>query len=619
MVYAVWVVYMSESMILPRYTEDLMLQIEKEIKGIKEFADENKDILSNTQEPWEDIYCILEKELRNYEEIKEENTVYDVINNFRNNIDNYIQEALYCLKYNFRRSSKESCIVSEYEDDYWEEIKEYLFKEQRSKYDQDNADLIHNIKRIHGERNRYNADIEFEWEIKDENKLELAEDNFWILQVMLLVNDRFNDIFSTIKTELEEKIDNRHKKKRKKQYNFSVLNNLRLALLKVGNIVDNDDIDLYIWEKLTRMNMAVLLTNCSMKVKEKFDNYNLSAEEFIYEDEMVVGKRNVLYTKEAFDYDIRELAKNIGDTSCVLSVLVLIKNCFEFIIEHEEIILSEEVNKIKTELKNIYMKSVLNDTKSTEIILFYTKVILYLRNKCFKNNIDYQRREEKIRFELVDKEYQEFIKILYDGFDEQCWYQEVLDVMVYLGENIKSPVLEELKLQLKGNVQQDIIWLDFWFNNLTGRLSPKSVRMDFIGRIDDKKIREIFKKYNDEWEKIMLEKLKKHIQSNRWNTLEELESSLLKSGWYMKNSLLSNMEQDYSGEIYKDNEWMEIVNKILYNQGERSNEMRTFLEYNFNPYIYEECRTLLWYKRPEISLKEWEEEYKIIQKNLLYH
>lgn len=255
---------MSEKMILPKYTEELMLQIEKEIKWIKELADKNKDVLSNTEDPWEDIYSILEKELGSNAGKKEENTILDVIYNFCSSVDNYYWEALYCLKYNFRRFQKELYIVSEYDfgsSKDLEKIEKYLFKEQRGRYNKDNVDLIQNIRRIHGKQNRFMADIEFDWRITDKNELELEEDNFWVLQLMLLVNDRFNDVFSTVRMELREKVKSEHKKMRKVQYDFSVLNKIRLALMKAEKEVYSDDIDLYIWEKLTRMNMAVLLTN----------------------------------------------------------------------------------------------------------------------------------------------------------------------------------------------------------------------------------------------------------------------------------------------------------------------------------------------------------------------
>lgn len=614
---------MSEKMILPKYTEELMLQIEKEIKWIKELADKNKDVLSNTEDPWEDIYSILEKELGSNAGKKEENTILDVIYNFCSSVDNYYWEALYCLKYNFRRFQKELYIVSEYDfgsSKDLEKIEKYLFKEQRGRYNKDNVDLIQNIRRIHGKQNRFMADIEFDWRITDKNELELEEDNFWVLQLMLLVNDRFNDVFSTVRMELREKVKSEHKKMRKVQYDFSVLNKIRLALMKAEKEVYSDDIDLYIWEKLTRMNMAVLLTNYYMKIKDKFEAYNLSKERVIYEEGMIVGKENVLYTKKEFENDMQRLAKSIGNIPCVLSVLVLIKKCFVFIVDHEEVVLSDVINEIEIKIKEVYGDIILNGEKRIEKVSLAAKIILYLRNKCFVNNKKYQDRENEIRLELNDKDYQKFTEILYSDFDEQQWYQEVLNEIVYLGKDISSPKLETIKSQLEGNRQYNIF--RYFYDHVIGKMVPKVTRLNYINQIEDKIIQGICREYDAEWEKNMLKKLKDYIEQKQWDNLEELEKSFLQSGWHLKDFLVDEIygevEMHEEAEMHEESEWEKTINEIC-KRGEEHDRMRYFLGKNFNPYIYEECNTLLWYRIPEISIKEWEKEYNIIQKYLLYH
>lgn len=617
---------MSEKMILPEYTEDLMLQIEKEINWIKKLADKNEDVLRNTKDPWKDIYSILEKELGSNEGKKEENTILDVIQNFCSSVDNYYWEALYCLKYNFRRFQKELYIVSEYDSSSskdLEKIEKYLYEEQRGRYNKDNVDLIQNIRRIHDNQNRFTADIEFEWRITDENELELTEDNFWVLQLMLLVNDRFNDVFSTVRMELREEVKSKHKKTRKVQYNFSVLNNIRLALMKAEKEVYSDDIDLYIWEKLTRMNMAVLLTNYYIKIKNKFEAYNLSKEESIYEEGKLVGKKNVLYTKKEFKNDMQRLAKSIGSIPCVLSVLILIKKCFVFIVDHEEVVLSDVINEIEIKLKEVYGDIVLNGEERIEKAPLVAKIILYLRNKCFENNEKFKKfqdRETEIRLELNDESYQKFTEILYSDFDEQQWYQEVLNEMVYLGKDISSTKLEAIKSLLKGNKQYDSF--RYFYDHVMGKIAPKFTRINYIDQIEDKIIQEICREYDAEWEKNMLEKLKSLINQKQWNTLEELEESFLQSGWHVKDFLMDEIYREVEMyeeiEMHEENECKKIINEIC-KRGKEHDRMRCFLKKNFNPYIYEECNTLLWHRIPEISIKEWEEEYNIIQKYLLYH
>lgn len=245
---------------------------------------------------------------------------------------------------------------------------------------------------------------------------------------------------------------------------------------------------------------------------------------------------------------------------------------------------------------------------------------MYLRNKCFVNNKKYQDRENEIRLELNDKDYQKFTEILYSDFDEQQWYQEVLNEIVYLGKDISSPKLETIKSQLEGNRQYNIF--RYFYDHVIGKMVPKVTRLNYINQIEDKIIQGICREYDAEWEKNMLKKLKDYIEQKQWDNLEELEKSFLQSGWHLKDFLVDEIygevEMHEEAEMHEESEWEKTINEIC-KRGEEHDRMRYFLGKNFNPYIYEECNTLLWYRIPEISIKEWEKEYNIIQKYLLYH
>lgn len=465
---------------------------------------------------------------------------------------------------------------------------------------------MHTIKRIYKNQTKNNGDIQFEWRLLDakEDKqecLELAENNFLALQLMLLMNDRFANVFNVIKEQLEEQKNERENVKKNNrysqiQYNFSILNDIRLALKQAERKINMEDVDLYVWEKLTRMNAAVLLSNYYFLISQKYERYDLLKEEFVYEDGMIVGTQKVnRYTKEEFEKDIFYLAEYIGTMSCILSALILVRRCFEYILKNENVNLYNEVEKLKSALKSAFPKVNLENGEEIERVIFFAKIILYLRDKCFVRNRNYKKRLQEIVYELDELTYQEFIELLYDDFDEEQWYQDLLEVMIY-DKKENTHFLENTKLKLKHKIEEKDMskvydYFKFYsFESIDGRLLPHNVRLGFISQINDPEVREILREHNEEWKGYMLNKLRTIIQSKKWESPEKLEYDLSSSGWHMKE------------------DWFN-----------KSETMRRYLIDNFNPFIYKADRTLVQYKLSDIIMEDYDMEYNKIQKFLLYH
>lgn len=600
---------MSERLLLSEYTKDYILQIEKEYAGINKLGEMCQVQADKTGEIWKSIYEVMNEEFGSKKEYAL-NDVYDVIKMHAEDFDHYFLEALYYLKYSLKRSEKSLFILSpddEADSQDLKSIERELFSEQcRDKTCDIEIDFFHTIQRIHKDQIKFSSNIEFEWRLlKEEGKLELLEDNFWILQLMILVNDRFNSVFTNGKN--------------KKQYEFPVLNNIRIALKKAERKLKCEDVDSYMWEKLTRMNTAVFLTNYYMKILGKFENYDLSKQQLVgdenekntyYDAPMIVGIETVQYTKKDFEKDMQHLARYIGDTPSFFSALLLIKRYFDFVLKNERLNLCETVKKLERYVvENFTDRESCNSCEMNKIELF-AKILIYLRNKCFLQKESYAKRKRDIMCELEEVTCREFIKILYADFDEEQWYWNMTDKMVYL-KTIVAPNLDsgKIKLQLKNKMKEEFevilarYVLGYSCESIGGRLLLDNIRMDYINRVKDEEVRIALKRHNEEWRKELIKKLKDIIQSRQWENFKELGDNLLRAGWTVKETVL-RMLQDVDEGFTEE--------KLV-------KEMEHFLADNFNPFIYKEDRTLFQQRFPEILQKDWEKEYKMMQNLLLYH
>lgn len=562
----VYVVEMDEKLELLEYTEEYILQIEKKFPELKEWGREYRGLLMKGTFDWKKLYGFLEDKL----DIRKSfpvGSINDIIQKQQGNMEYWWIEVLCYLKYSLLKSMKSLYKVSPYQEcdqKILESIKKYIWAEDNVFRCDDNMDLgdalFHALDRIQRFRkeNGFFSDIEFsfdtEGEVNDFTRVLILEsDYFFVLQIMLLVNDRFNSVFYS-----QEKF--RHCSI---QYEFSILNNIQKSLKRAEEIIGSEDTDIYVWEKLTRMNAAILLTDFYIEMLERKEDLEKKGNQ-------------VSFDKKILESTVEKLARHIKKSTKIFRTLPLLQEGLAFILEHQGEILDEEgeyvtcfsISKLyNLEIQMEQLGKAMDDNNSAEndFLIQLAEIIIYLRNMCFSNGENYKKRKDKLIDEINHMIYIKGVK----GFgDERTWYINISKSLDYFG------VASQYEL------------------------SPAICR------------------HNENYGVELRRKLKKDIENSEWISLEELADVLMNEGWYAKEVIYKKFDSSEEGKFVSNLEWRSWLNEI--SRDENSESLAQLLQRYYNPLIYKESSVLQNIKKGKLY-NRWNEEYKIIQKILLYH
>lgn len=247
-----------------------------------------------------------------------------------------------------------------------------------------------------------------------------------------------------------------------------------------------------------------------------------------------------------------------------------------FILEHQGEILDEEgeyvtcfsISKLyNLEIQMEQLGKAMDDNNSAEndFLIQLAEIIIYLRNMCFSNGENYKKRKDKLIDEINHMIYIKGVK----GFgDERTWYINISKSLDYFG------VASQYEL------------------------SPAICR------------------HNENYGVELRRKLKKDIENSEWISLEELADVLMNEGWYAKEVIYKKFDSSEEGKFVSNLEWRSWLNEI--SRDENSESLAQLLQRYYNPLIYKESSVLQNIKKGKLY-NRWNEEYKIIQKILLYH
>lgn len=448
-----------------------------------------------------------------------------------------------------------------------------------------------------------------------------------VLQLLFLMNDRFVSLFIC----QDEKPDEKSYKKRAVQYEFETLNHIREALAKAEkDFPEGRSVDLYAWEKLTHMNMAVLLSNYYEGIREQFKEYDLTCSRWKGEGYNRVFTE--LYTEDDFAEDIYRLAIEIGNLPSSLSVLVVIKRCFEFILSHKKINLSQEIGNVIRTINNIYTPICLEQGKTIDKIQYYVEIILYLRNACFESSEDYGNRYNTILSELKGKSPDYIICSLDHRIEkilDEVTMKDNPEIKVTKLKNWDNK-FQEMKEQYKNKpdlsiertmyqVEQAIYCC---YKDLNGRLLQDDLRAMQINAVEDREIRKIIVQCNRKWKEFFGDQLRSILKESEAESAEEWAAILLEQGWVKKDTIWKIVDRELGDSIEEAPKdvfaELEVPNK---DDKEAYEELKHWIRSNIELFRNHKTGTLLFPEKilGEISAKgRLKEEYKEIQKKLLY-
>lgn len=409
---------MSEKLLLEKYDEDFVKKLEN-IEGMKQLKEKFQTVNYGSYDIWEDIFQFLIGEFDYQDSSEVRSFCTNVCDRFLLNARGIFLEAKACLKYNLIRLDKRSRTIDTDDEKVMykelQRISEHIFINHSRKIpdNQESYDITEDystiMKRLSKSRKEkeFHARVEFDWDLnKNEDTIiaDLRESNYFVLQLMFLLNDRFNLLFCS-------------KTKLKKQYDYLILSGFLDAIKKSEAILDeeyqNQDevVELYIWEKLTGINLV-----------------SVGVEYYIKISQSVAGNKE---TEEQIKQSIMLILKTIRESDWTLSSIFFAEELFEEICRFE---------KMKQEDIKDIMEKALSFAKSfqesgNEILDIWLRCLFCLRDSLFEKHVSYSDRIYFMKYELEDDTFSDKI-VLNDIIKESD--KKWLDLFKEFMENVSK-------------------------------------------------------------------------------------------------------------------------------------------------------------------------------------
>lgn len=604
MVYTVLVVIsMKEALMLPLYDKNLIEKIVLDFPELSDIFIKYKQELLDSEDVWEKIRNILKQEISS-DSIRDEDFQY------------YFLEILYGLEYNLKRQNKQEEYFSSFKEECvapYEDIKDSLFRNRvygknLTSLREDMLEIISGVEKIN-KQNYCSTNIKFKWDVQKNEKngkikVCFEETNFKALQLLLLFNDRFNLLFSKEGDERTRKI----------QYEFEILNGFCDSIKEIEKKFSQQDVNIYVWEKLTKMNMAIRLTEFYTITRNQIDNYTTEIPD-------IIERRD--YSEKEFEIDIMELAQIISQSPYGVLMLVWLDDRLKYIENEKKSVLPLELGKIKNDTKWLIKE------EQQQWIMALMKIGLYLRDKCFGIDISYRERSK-----IILKELRLCCPRLMNEMDRneriEKWYDNLEKSLVYVGVIEDDLTLSEFMVDVITAIgykpdDENLKLLAFYYyhyslDTIYGRYNRKILSAEYIRKEFSGKVRRVLQKREEAKQRMLRTALRKIIESKQWKDEWELAKELVKKYWYS----LYVLEEEDADDLQEWNgiSYANIEDKIdSFSETKRVQTVVEILKQNYNPEIYGEKEVSLLYK-PAGNInfsKIWKEEYKKIQKILLYH